>query len=347
MKESEKKIDPDESYVKYAIHGNFVAQAITSACKLNIFEYFVDDTVSLDINCLAGKISANAYSLEKLVRFLVLIELLDYSETTQEYKITKPGKLLRKNNVPSFYSFALMHGSRLFRGASSFLAESVKNNKSGTSYFCDKEMFEYLAENPDESTIFNNSMSNLTNVHANEIAKLIENLRVKTIIDAGGGIGTLICSILQHNPNLNGTIVDLPNLKDEALKYIANNNLSQKIKYYAGSFFEKFEPIADVITLHHVLHDYNDDDCIKILKNCKDSLTPDGSIVVIETILGTDPKIGIGWLKDLILHVTTPGGGVRKKTDFESIATRAGLKIKQIHPIKYCDLSGIQLSPLA
>ena len=339
--ETEKNI----SDLKYAIHGNFISQGIATACELEIFDHFNDLDEVLTLKELSKRTNSHGYSLEKLLRFLVTINLLTISSDLSSYKITKKGLLLRKKNIPSLHYFSLLHSTSLFRKASDFLTSSVKNNISGTSHFCEKGMFEFLRKNNKDNIIFNKAMSDLTNIHSGKIVSLINKFEGEAIIDVGGGIGTLICAILKENPKLKGKIIDLPNLKKEANKYIERLGLSDRIFFEEGSFFEDFKGRADIILLHHVLHDHDDKGCITILKNCKNALNQNGSILVIETLLGKDSTIGVGWLKDLIIHATTLGGRVRGIDNFQDLSSQTGLKLKKIHYLssKSTDISVIEL----
>ena len=339
------KIEKDISDLKYAIHGNFLTQGISAGCELGVFDLFSQKNNTLSLDELAVLCKANSYALQKLLNFLVTLGLLDISKDRENYSLTEKGKLLQKDNVLSLHFLARMHASKLFRGASDFLTESIQYNKPGTSYFCHTDMFSYLAEaeNEKQSEVFNKAMTNLTSIHAGEVAQFIKSLAPKTVLDAGGGIGTLICEVLNANTNTQGVIVDLPNVKKTALEYISKHGLTDRVTFVEKSFFEDFKQRADIITIHHVLHDYDDAGCIDILENCKKSLTSDGSILVIETLLGENAAVGIGWLKDLILHVTTPGGRVRKKSDFEVIFEKSNLEIKQVYKMDSSDLSIIQV----
>lgn len=333
------------SELKYAIHGNFISQAIAAGCELEVFDHFNDINEELTLEKLAQKTNSHSYSLKKLLNFLVTINLLCISSDLKSYKITQKGLLLRKNNNPSLHYFSLLHSTSLFRKASDFLTKSIRNNVPGTSHFCEKGMFEFLSKNDKDSIIFNKAMADLTSIHANEIASFLSGFEGETIVDAGGGIGTLLCAILKKNPKLKGKIVDLPNLEKEASKYIESLGLSDRIFFSGKSFFKDFRENADIILLHHVLHDYDDKCCVSILKNCKSSLNQNGSILIIETLLGEEPEIGVGWLKDLIMHVITLGGRVRSINDFEPIFSEAGLKLERIHnlPLKSADISIIEL----
>lgn len=343
--ELSEEMEKNISELKYAIHGNFVAQAIAAACKLDLFDNFNSAHEAIGIEQLSTATQSNVYSLRKLLNFLVTAGLLTIHPDRKSYSITSKGELLKKDSSQSMHYFARLHATSLFRGASDFLFESIKNNKPGTSYFCDTDMFSYLKTNESDNDVFNKAMSNLTSMHADGIGEFIRHLKPATVLDAGGGVGTLLCAILKHNPQATGTIVDLPNVKEAALEYVSGLNLSHRVNFLSTSFFEEFQAEADVITIHHVLHDYSDEDCVIILKNCKRSLSRGGSILIVETILGDDAEIGVGWLKDLIMHVITPGGRVRKQEDFQRIVDQSGLRIQQIHRLTNfsSDISIIQL----
>jgi 16S rRNA G1207 methylase RsmC len=339
------KLEKDISDLKYAIHGNFVSQAIAAACRMDLFDNFTGKDEILRLDQLAEKTQSHSYSLMKLLNFLVTIDVLSILPDRKSYQITSKGELLKKSSRPSLHYFARLHATSLFRGASDYLFQSIKDNKPGTSYFCDKGMFGHLKMHDQDNDVFNKAMSDLTSMHADSVGKFIKNLEISSILDAGGGVGTLLCGILRQNPGVKGTILDLPNVKDAALEYVNSSGFSDRISFISKSFFEEFQTESDLITLHHVLHDYDDEACMTILKNCKKALTRNGSILIIETLLGKDAEIGVGWLKDLIMHVITLGGRVRSSEEFQLIFDRAGLELQQIHTLTSgsSDLSIIQI----
>lgn len=322
------EIEKNIKELKHLFLGNFISQGVSTACQFCVFDQFANLESSLTLKQLSNKIKANRSSLTKLLNFLVALGLLSILPDRETYKLTAKGALLRKANTPSLYYYCLLYSSDLFKKSAGFLFKSIKYNKPATYYFCEEGPYNFLEKKETDRTLFNKAMSSLTKINSNEISYFVESLKPKTILDAGGGIGALLCTILKRNSRMSGTILDLPSLQDEALSYIKKCRLTKRLFFVGKSFFENFKLKADVIILNNILYDYDDKNCINILKKCKKSLNNKGSILVIENI--AIKNIEFNDIKNLFMHAITLGGRIRNQEDFQIIFEKAELKITKI-----------------
>src|SRR6185295_17159085 len=138
----------------------------------------------------------------------------------------------------------------------------------------------------------------------------------KHIIDVGGGHGMLLSAIVAAHPNVRGTLFDLPEGVDAA-KRGAGGPLPG-VTFTAGDVFETVPDGADAYLFRHLLHDYDDDDCIKMLKNVRQAMKPDSRVLVLEKTVPTDDTPGPGRWLDLHVMLLT-GGRERTTPEYEAL----------------------------
>jgi hypothetical protein len=114
-----------------------------------------------------------------------------------------------------------------------------------------------------------------------EAARLIDTGSVEFAVDVGGARGALIHALMKQNPVLRGAVLDLPENAAEATKAAEALGLQERLSIIGGDFFAKV-PAADLYLLKHILHDWKDDECVSILRNCRGAIKPSGRVVLIE-----------------------------------------------------------------
>jgi hypothetical protein len=185
-------------------------------------------------------------------------------------------------------------------------------------------VFDYYAEHIDEGRLFTEAMSNLTATAAIEIATMIDTAGVECALDVGGANGEVIRAMMRANPELIGGVFDLPHVVLDAVDAADSDGLLDRFAAYGGDFFESV-PAADLYILKYVLHDWEDESCIRILKNCRASLQEGGRIVVIDYLVGEVGSPGPAPLMDLNMLVMT-GGRERDIAEFDALFESAGLR---------------------
>jgi len=182
----------------------------------------------------------------------------------------------------------------------------------------------------------------MTDIHGDETEPMVETYDFSAydaIVDIGGGNGEVISAILNKNPGSKGVLFDLPDVVNRAMENINAAGLSERCRLASGNFFESVTEGGDAYVMRHIIHDWNDDDAVTILSNCKKAMNPGGKVLVVEAVIqpGNDPSP----FKFLDLTMLLIGGKERTKEQFENIFNRAGLKLNRIVPFKQ-DLSVVE-----
>ena len=193
-----------------------------------------------------------------------------------------------------------------------------------------QQLFPWLHANPKEGARFQRMMVEVHSPETPAIVAAYDFSQFKRIVDVGGGHGMLLSAILAAHPSVQGTLFDLQEGIDAA-KRGAGGPLPG-VTFVAGDVFTTPVPAGlDVYLFRHLLHDYDDDDCIKMLQNVRKAMRPDSRVLVLEKTVPTDDTPGPGRWLDLHVMLLT-GGRERTEDEYRSLFTKAGLKLARVLP---------------
>jgi O-methyltransferase/methyltransferase family protein len=170
-------------------------------------------------------------------------------------------------------------------------------------------LFESLYGDPERLRLFLGAMTGLSMGAAQAIAAKFPWKDYKTVVDVGGAQGGLLVQLCLAHPHLRGTNFDLPAVGPIFDEYAASNGLSDRLSFQAGSFFEEALPTADVITMGHILHDWNLDEKRMLLEKAHQALPDGGALIVFEALIDDERRQNaFGLLMSLNMLIETPGG---------------------------------------
>jgi O-methyltransferase/methyltransferase family protein len=201
---------------------------------------------------------------------------------------------------------------------------SVRTGHSQAHNALGMDFFDYLEHNPSQAQEFSAGMSSGTSVWAPELADLIDTTNVRRAVDIGGANGALLALLQKANPALHGIVFDRPNIAREAEPDIARNGFAERTEVVGGDFFESIPP-GDLYLLKFVLHDWDDESCVKILRRCREAMEPGGRLAIFELVVGDDGEDSLGALMDLNM-LAVVNGRERSLREFDALLHRAGLR---------------------
>jgi SAM-dependent methyltransferase len=152
---------------------------------------------------------------------------------------------------------------------------------------------------------------------------------LRRIVDIGGGAGNLIATILLANPHLEGILFDLPANAAAGRASMQRLGLSERCRVMGGDFFKAVPKGCDAYLLSHVLHDWPEDQALKIVENCRRAMAPDGRLLIVEDVIADDDQGMEGKAFDLLL-LATVNGRVRRAGEYADFLARAGFRIERI-----------------
>jgi len=187
--------------------------------------------------------------------------------------------------------------------------------------------FHYLSAHPSDAAVFAAAM---TAGSVSAVAPLLaayDFSQFTRIVDIGGGQGALLEAILTANPNLQGVLYDLPEVVAGADR-LRTGSIADRCEILGGDFFKDVPNNGDAYLLKGIIHDWDDNDAEKILKNCRRSISPEGRLLLLETVLNPSSEPARGLMDMLMLTVV--GGRERTELDFRALLQRAGFSLSRV-----------------
>jgi hypothetical protein len=277
---------------------------------------------------LAQAAGADPAALERLLRYLAVRGVF-HRDDTGHYTLTPLGEALREDHPAGVRAWFDIEGSG--RGELSFveLLHSIRTGEAAFPLRYGRTFWDDLTADPDRAASFNKLLGADVAARAPAVVAGYDWARLGHIVDVGGGDGSLLSALLTANPRLRGTVVDLPDAAQKAKETFAASELSDRAAAVAGSFFDPLPPGADGYLLSLVLHDWDDDAAVAILRRCAEAAGRTGSVFVIESIgsTGDAPHTGMD-LRMLCVY----GAKERGVTQFTELAAAAGLTVAAVHP---------------
>jgi hypothetical protein len=267
----------------------------------------------------------------RLLRTCTSLGMVTYDGKSR-FAATSLLNTLRKDNPRNLRGMALSWPATSFWLPWGRFIDAVKSGKGQTVPTLGMEHFEYLAINPDEAAAFTESMTSFTSTVAEETARLIDTSAVEIVADIGGAGGAMLHTLLRLHPDLRGILFDRPNVIANTDAAAGESDLQQRITAVGGDFFQSV-PEADLYLLKHILHDWDDASCIRILKNCRQALRPGGRVVVIELALGEIGEPGLAPIFDMAMMVIY-SARERSIEEYQRLFEAAGLRGTQVIPTK-------------
>lgn len=308
--------------IEYIWPGILAAQAIHVASKLRIPDLLASGPKT--IAELASKCGAHPPTLERLLRALASLEM--FAPTPDgRFRNTPLTEVLRTDHPQSRRDGALFLPAPFLWRPLGELYKSVWTGEPTFPVIFGQRFFEYLADHPEDASLFNSVMTQGIAAHA--VLAAYDFSRFERLVDVGGGQGALLRDILAATPSLQGVLFDLPQVVAGASE-VLKGDLGARSQIVGGNFFDSVPGGADAYLLKGVLHDWPDDDAVSILRNTRAAIRPDGTLLLIENIL--DSAARPAGLIDLLMLVI--GGRERTEADFRSLLDSTRFSLIRIIP---------------
>jgi hypothetical protein len=319
---------PPQLAVLQMASGYWVSQSIYVAAKLGIADLLKDSPKSCDE--LATATGTNAPSLYRVLRALASLGV--FAETQPNHFTLTPLAACLQSDVPnSFRAFVIMQGEENYQAWGEFM-HSVQTGGSSFEHIYGMNLFEYLAQNPESAKIFDEAMTNLSVIESAAIAASYDFSSIQTLVDVAGGEGLLIASILKSNPTLKGVLFDQPHVIERAKRFLEAEGVLERCQLAAGNFFESVPEGGDAYILKYIIHDWDDERAIAILKQCHKVMPANGKILVAEQVIPPGNQPFKGKFVDLHMLTVTSGGRERTEAEYRALFEKAGFKLTRIVP---------------
>ena len=309
------------------LNGAHVAGAVSCLAQLGIPDLVESAPQSAEE--LAKQIGANPQALYRLMRATACVGVLSEGPDGK-FSQTPMSSVLRSNVTPSLRSLAIMGGREWHARGWSRLEYCVRTGKQALDELYGAHIFEFLKQHPEEAQIFNDTMTELSMMDSPAVADAYNFDGIQSIVDIAGGHGLLLATILQRNPHLKGTLYEMPHVLEGA----ANGPLKPVMNRCAlasGDMFSSVPTGADAYIMKHIIHDWPDELCLKILKACRKSVNAGGKLLVVDAVIQPGNDFSPGKFLDLQMLIF-PSGSERTEKQFRDLFAAAGWKLNRIIP---------------
>ena len=320
-----KEVNPSPPVLFQIATGYWVSQAIYVAAKLGIADLLKDGPQSCV--ALATATGADAASLFRLMRALASVGV--FLQVEGDCFALSPLAESLLTDAPGSLKAMLLTGEIHYQGGS--LLHSVQNGSPAFDLVFGRSLFDYLRQNADAADAFNKGMSNLSSMLAYAVLMAYDFRGVSSIVDVGGGQGQLLRKILQFNPEMRGIVLDTPATLETANQEASHDRCGGRCSYIAGNFFESIPRGADAYLLCGVVHDWDDNRAITILRNCRTAMKKSGRLLLVDTVVPDTDSRSFSKLLDLNMLVMTE---VRERTqaEFCGLLEASGYRLTRIVP---------------
>jgi O-methyltransferase domain/Dimerisation domain len=310
------------------LQGAFTVGAIACLAQLGVPDLLEGEPKTADK--LAEEVGADPRALYRLMRATASLGVLSEGPDGK-FSQTPLSSVLRTKASPSLRAFATMHGREWHEMGWSNLAYCVKSGKQALEKTYGMPIFEYFTQNKEEGELFNRAMSDLSSIDAPAIAAGYSFEHIQSIVDVGGGHGLLLATILQRNPHMRGILYDLEHVIEGA-KTGPLQPVLDRCTLASGDMFASVPHGVDAYIMKHILHDWPDDICVKILKACRKGVNAGGKLLAVDNVIQPGNDFAPGKFLDLQMLIF-PGGRERTEKEFRELFAEAGWRLTRVIPL--------------
>jgi hypothetical protein len=323
----------------FMIGGYWVSRLIFVAARLGLADALAEKPLTPE--ALAGRVGAHADNLYRALRGLASMGI--FAELPDgRFRLTPLARVLQSNAKESLRDFALMMIDDYNWQAVGALEHAIVTGGNPFEHVHKTPLFRFLQDHPDKERVFAAAMASVSAEQIAAVAQAYPFGTIARLVDVGGAHGHMLAEILRRHKSLKGVLYDQPKVvaEAEASGFVTAPDIRGRCTIEGGDFFHSVPVGADGYIMKYIVHDWDDERCVRILKNCRDAMAKGGRVLVVDAVIpGNNAK---NWTKliDIAMMALT-GGKERTREEFRDIFARAGLRLTRVIPTK-SDLSIVE-----
>jgi len=307
---------------------SWIAATVYAAAKLGLADHLSRGPMSAAE--LAGPTRTHAPSLHRLMRTLAGLGILTEGDEAR-FALTPLGEALQSGAPGSARATLLTFCGPAFWRAWEEVVYSVETGKTGFEKANGLPVFEYLARHPEQASLFSEAMVGIHGAEPPAVAAAYDFSAAKTVVDVGGATGNMLAAILSRHPEPRGILFDRPHVVGDAPALLSAHDVADRVTIEPGDFFQRVPTGHDTYLLSHIIHDWNEEQCLTILGHCRRAINPDGRLLLVETVLPPGDTPHQGKVQDIVMLVC-PGGQERTEAEYVDLLAKAGFRLRRVVP---------------
>ncbi|UVO11478.1 acetylserotonin O-methyltransferase [Mycobacterium sp. SVM_VP21] len=308
------------------VFGGWLTQALATAVRLGIADALSDGPLTADE--VARRVNTDPRATYRLMRALASNSVLKLRRDGR-FALTRTGRALVSGNPASVAPMVTFVGHPAHREHWSNLEHSVRTGQTAVSKVRGMSFFEYTDTDPELAQVFNDAMTGASAVAIESAVPAYDFSTSKLIVDVGGGHGALLAAVLRQAPDTRGVLFDLPQVVAGAEATVAD--VASRCDIQGGSFFESVPAGGDTYLLKTVIHDWDDEQSLAILRNVRAAIAPGGKVLLFEMVLPEGAPAHLGLVLDLEMLVAA-GGQERTRGEYAELLSQAGFELQRVVP---------------
>ena len=321
--------DTPATRLRDLIAGFVLSRAIYAAASFEVADLVAKSPT--DAQTLARERGADANALYRVLRALASVGVFT-EDANGKFSNTPMSELLRSDVPGSLRALSLMYGDDDVWAAWGLMLHSVRTGDAGMNQVVGMHAFDHYARHPEKAKVFDQAMVSSSSLVNRALTEAYDFSRFGRIVDVAGGYGSTLCAVLNAAPNLRGVLFDMPHVIEGAKARVAAQGFANRCEFAAGNMFESVPAGADAYFMKHILHDWDDAACGKILAAIRKAIPPDGRLLVSEKVILPGASGYYGKITDLVMLVHNQGGRERTEAEYRELFARAGFKLTRIVP---------------
>jgi precorrin-6B methylase 2 len=310
------------------LSGHAVVRAISVVAELGIADLLKSGPQTAAE--LAQRCEVHEDTLFRIMRALAAVGVFTYTASPARFGLNALSNWLRSDVPNSLRGFAHVRGAEVWWDAWRPLQQATKTGECAFELAHGAKFFDYLRAHPADARVFNDGMRSLSSqVHA-AVISAYDFSQFRTLTDVGGGSGAFMAALLSAHPGLQGTLLDRASAIELSADVLRARNVADRCHCIAGDFFEAVPSGSEAILLSRVVHDFDDQDVGRILRNCHAALPRGGKLLIVEYVV-TDDEEGIA-AKLFDLHMLAYFGAACERTreEFQRLLAASGFSLQRI-----------------
>jgi hypothetical protein len=318
---------PPTASVMTILMGLVASSAVSAVARLGIPDHLENGPMT--VQELADKVGAPRELLFRLMRATSSLGVL-VPTSDGKWEQTPLSDVLRANAPATLRDVAIMFADDWHVRTVGSLHETVRTGQLAVDRLYGMPVFEYFKTAPEAAGNFNRAMTSFSSTEASAIANAYDFSDIRSLTEVAGGHGLFLATILERSPEMTATLLELP----EVVATIGSGPLNQfgnRVKIVEGDMFQAVPSGADLYIMKRIIHDWSDDQCIKVLSACRAGVSNDGRLLVVDSVVPADMGLSPIKFMDLIMMLFS-GGKERTEEEFRALFAGSGWRLNRIIP---------------
>jgi O-methyltransferase len=318
----ERKLAPPGPSVLDLLSSAWIFQGVYAVTKLGIVDALRDGPQTSD--AVAERVGADPDAVYRVMR-MVASRGVFTQEPGRRFALAPMGRALLADTPDSMRGYVLFVGDPLHWEHWGQLSESVRTGRCAIEEVRGKPTFEWLEDEPELAAVFNDGMTSISKMETPTVVAAYDFSQFGTIVDVGGGHGLLLSAILREASNSRGVLFDAESVVQGAPAVLEPAGVSDRCTAVSGSFFESVPAGGDAYVLKHIIHDWDDEKSLAILRNIHAAMNPGAKVLIVEAVVPDDDREHLSKLLDLEMLVAATGRE-RTEAEYGELLRKAGFR---------------------